>query len=161
MQRKDYVVKAQYLVRGPDRDATGHAFYFCAGRGWSKNWLQVSVVEGDINPIETYLANDKTGEKGERIILDMITEAQLKELQADDHNIVVRPIDQGTGDAKDMNVDVAALIKQNAELAAKVSKLEFENAEAKKKLADTNALLEEATKPAMAMAGKMASRRGR
>ena len=62
---------------------------------------------------------------------------------------------------KDANVDVTALIRQNAELSAKVTKLEGENADLKKKLADTNALLEEATKPATAMAAKMANRRGR
>ena len=159
MQRADYKVTAQYLVRGPDRDATGHAFYFAAGRGWSKNWLQVSVVEGDINPTETYLSNEKTGEKGERVILDMITQAQLEELQADDHNMVVRPIGHG-GDATDEKVDVPALIGEKTELSAKVAQLEGENARLKAKLVETNALLEEATKPAQRIVAKVANRRG-
>jgi hypothetical protein len=160
MQQKDYVIKARYLVRGPDRTATGHPYYFCAGRGWSKEWLQVSLVAGEQNPVEEIVLDPKTNTKGDQVILDMINEEQLKELRADDQNIVVREInDDGT--AKDDGIDVPALQKRLAELESGLAKLSTENDDLKKKLSETNALLEEATKPAVSMAGKMANRRGK
>ena len=158
MQRSDYKVFAHYLVRGPDRDSTGHPFYFCAGRGWSKNWLEVSVVDGTVDPTEEYVVDEKSGKKATRVILNMVTQAQLDELRADDQNIVVRSIVDGKGESTAENVDVLALIKQNSELNAKVAKLEGENANLAKRLADANNFLEEATKPAKALVDKMGNR---
>jgi hypothetical protein len=162
MQRSDYKVIAQYLVRGPDRSSTGHSFYFCAGRGWSKTWLQVNVVDGDKNPVEEYdeyIDGKPTGQKQTRIILDMITQTQLEELRADDGNIVVRPIHQGAGEANAEGVDVPALVKRNAEQEAEIAKLKGENERLKKNLSETNALLEQATKPAQELVRKVSGRR--
>jgi hypothetical protein len=162
MQRRDYKVKAHYLVRGPDRSSSGHAFYFCAGRGWSKNWKQVSVVDGDKDPVEEseeIVDGKPTGQKLTRIILDMITEAQLALLQADDGNIVVRHLDEGTGEAKDAGINVPDLLKKNADQAAEIVKLKGENERLKNNLAETNALLEQATKPAQELVRKVSGRR--
>lgn len=162
MKRSDYKVIAQYLVRGPDRTSTGHSFYFCAGRGWSKAWMQVNVVDGEKNPVEEYdeyIDGKPTGQKQSRIILDMITQAQLEELRADDGNIAIRPIHQGTGEAKDFEVDVTDLLKKNTEQAAEIVKLKGENEHLKKNLSETNVLLEQATKPAQELVRKVSGRR--
>ena len=160
MKREDYKVISRVLVRGPDRDSTGHAFYFCAGRGWAKNWLEVSVVDGEANPVEEFVVNEKTGEKGLKPILDMVNAKQLEELRADDQHIVVRSIEDGKGeDGKTESVDVVNLMKENARLAAEVAKLKGDNAHLKGKLDETNALLEQATKPAQELIKKVGSRR--
>jgi hypothetical protein len=163
MSRDKYVVKAQYLVRGPDGSATGHPFYFKARRGWSNEWMQVSVVEGSENPVEEFdeigADGKPTGQKKTRNILNMINGEQLQQLQADSKNMVVRPIEMGTGEAKDANVDVPKLLAEKKELTGKVQRLEQENARLAAKLNETNALLEEATKPAKALVDKVGSRR--
>ena len=162
MSQGKYVVKARYLVRGPDGSATGHPFYFRARRGWSNEWVEVSVVEGNENPVEEFdeiIDGKPTGQKKTRNILNMINEEQLKQLQADDKNMAVRPIEEGTGEAKDAAVSVTRLLKEKQELVAENMKLAIENKELKQKLAETNALLEEATKPAKALVDKVGNRR--
>jgi regulator of replication initiation timing len=89
----------------------------------------------------------------------MITQAQLEELRADDGNIAIRPIHQGTGEAKDLEVDVTDLLKKNTEQAAEIVKLKGENEHLKKNLSETNVLLEQATKPAQELVRKVSGRR--
>src|SRR5450631_1723051 len=102
--KSDYTVKAKYLIHGPNREK--FQYYYCAGRGWAKDWLEVSVVLGEEDPMEWY-DDDSTGVKIKRLrpILNIVNQAQLAEILADDINMSVRPIDQN-GEAKDIKVDV-------------------------------------------------------
>ncbi len=155
-----YTVKARYLIRGPNRSKFQH--YYCAGRGWTKEWLEVGVVTGDEDPTEEY--TDESGGapvKRNRPILNLVNEAQLKQILADDGNMAVRPIDEGTGEAKDMKVDVLTLMKENEELKAERTKHKAEVEGLKGKIAELNALLDEATKPAAALAAKVTARRAK
>lgn len=157
--RTKYTVKAKYLVRGPNREKFQH--YFCAGRGWTKDWLQVEVVLGDEDPQESYTDNSSSPPVVRlRPIMDMVTQSQMSEIMADDQNMAVRSVDVGTGEAKDLKVDVLKLMEENAKLEADVAKLKAEVDSLRTKLDESNKLLEEATKPAAELAAKVAKRKG-
>jgi hypothetical protein len=160
MANQRYTVKSRYLIRGPNRTKFQH--YWVAGRGWTKEWIEVGVVVGDENPVEVY-EDRSTGVpvKRTRPILNLINEKQLKQILADDKNMAVRSIDEGTGEARDQKVDVLALMQENEELKKAALKHKAEVDQLRTKLAEANAMLDDATKPAAALAAKVAARRAK
>jgi hypothetical protein len=153
-QVSKYTVKARYLIRGPNREKFQH--YFVAGRGWTKDWLEVGVVAGEDDPVEEYTDNSSgSPQKRLRPVLNLVNEAQLAEILKDDINMAVRPIDQ-SGEAKDMKVDVLGMMKDNEELKAELTKQKAEVDRLRTKLDEANKFLEEATKPAAELAAKVA-----
>lgn len=156
-KKSEYTVKARYLVRGPSRPKFPH--YYCAGRGWASSWLEVSVVLGNADPVEEY-TDESSGSPVKRMrpILTMINQAQLQEIM-NDGQMNIRPVDEG-GKVGDVAVSVLDLMKQVEELKALVAKQKAQIVQLETKADEDRKLLEEATKPAAALAEKMARRKG-
>jgi len=133
----------KFIVTGPDRELMGWRHCFVAGRGWSKDPVEIEVFDGPAETIE------KPTDTGGKRAVPHPTRLNREEFEGvrNDQRISVRAVDD-TG-AKELQVNVIEMVDENKQLKAKVAALTDEVSVLKLKLEECDKMLAEATKPPM------------
>ena len=128
----------KFLIRGPDRREW--AYHWVAGRGWSKDAVEIEVVDGD-DPMVTETIEGQTVTHPD---MRKLSRAMFEELK-NDRQMNVQAID-AAGEAE-LKIDVVAMVSENAKLKTENAGLQDSVKVLTKRIEALTAELDEATRP--------------